>query len=86
MLANTLAPPARIQATGIDVGFFNWQEHPSEGRIRAMREPSTWSETLPPTGRFAPRLGQHTREVLAESGLATEQIDDLVARKVAFTD
>jgi len=69
-----------------DVGFFNWQEHPSEGRIRAMREPSTWSETLPPSGRFAPRLGQHTREVLAQSGLGPDQIDDLVARKVAFTD
>src|SRR5580698_7520622 len=32
-----------------DVGFFNWQEHPSEGRIRTMREPSTWSETKPTT-------------------------------------
>ena len=69
-----------------DVGFFNWQEHPSEGRIRTMREPSTWSETLPPGDRFAPRLGQHTREVLAESGLEPDAIDDLVARKVAFTD
>jgi crotonobetainyl-CoA:carnitine CoA-transferase CaiB-like acyl-CoA transferase len=69
-----------------DAGFFRWEDHPSEGRIRTMREPSTWSETSPPTGRFAPRLGQHTREILAESGLDDTAIDDLIARKVASVD
>lgn len=69
-----------------DVGFFSWEEHPSEGRIRTMREPSTWTETAPPTGKFAPRLGQHTREVLAEAGLDDAAIDGLIARKSAFTD
>jgi crotonobetainyl-CoA:carnitine CoA-transferase CaiB-like acyl-CoA transferase len=69
-----------------DAGFFNWVDHPSEGRIRTMREPSTWSETKPPTGRFAPRLGQHTREILAEAGFDPEIIDDLVERKIAKTD
>jgi crotonobetainyl-CoA:carnitine CoA-transferase CaiB-like acyl-CoA transferase len=33
-----------------------------------MREPSTWSETTPPADRFAPRLGQHTSDILAEAG------------------
>ncbi len=69
-----------------DAGFFQWEDHPSEGRIRTMREPSTWSETEPPTGRFAPRLGQHTREILAESGIDVATIDDLIARRVASTD
>jgi crotonobetainyl-CoA:carnitine CoA-transferase CaiB-like acyl-CoA transferase len=69
-----------------DANFFRWEDHPSEGRIRTMREPSTWSETKPPTGRFAPRLGQHTREILAEAGLDTEAIDDFIARRVARTD
>ncbi|HYZ21882.1 MAG TPA: CoA transferase [Rhodopila sp.] len=69
-----------------DAGFFQWQEHPSEGRIRTMREPSTWSETQPPAGHFAPRLGQHTREVLAEAGLDAAAIDGLIARGIAFTD
>ncbi|HEY0184792.1 MAG TPA: CoA transferase [Rhodopila sp.] len=69
-----------------DAGFFRWEDHPSEGRIRTMREPSTWSETTPPTGRFSPRLGQHTREILAESGLDATAIDDLIAREVARTD
>ena len=69
-----------------DVGFFRWEEHPSEGRIRSMREPSTWSETNPPTGRFAPRLGQHTREILAEAGFDANAIDELIAHGVARTD
>jgi crotonobetainyl-CoA:carnitine CoA-transferase CaiB-like acyl-CoA transferase len=69
-----------------DAGFFQWQDHPSEGRIRTMREPSTWSETQPPTGRFAPRLGQHTREVLAEAGLDAAAIDGLITRGIAVTD
>ncbi len=69
-----------------DAGFFRWEEHPSEGRIRTMREPSTWSETKPPTGRFAPRLGQQTREILAEAGFDAEAIDNLISAGVAKTD
>jgi crotonobetainyl-CoA:carnitine CoA-transferase CaiB-like acyl-CoA transferase len=65
-----------------DVGFFGFAEHPSEGRIRTMRDPSTWSETGPPTGGFAPRLGQHTREILEEAGYAPDEIDALVAERV----
>jgi crotonobetainyl-CoA:carnitine CoA-transferase CaiB-like acyl-CoA transferase len=69
-----------------DAGFFRWEDHPSEGRIRTMREPSTWSETKPPTGRFAPRLGQQTREILAEAGFDEDAIDDLIAQQVVKTD
>jgi crotonobetainyl-CoA:carnitine CoA-transferase CaiB-like acyl-CoA transferase len=69
-----------------DANFFTWENHPSEGRIRTMREPSTWSETKPPTGRFAPRLGQHTREILAEAGFDDTAIDAMIAQKVVRTD
>ena len=69
-----------------DVEFFRFEEHPSEGRIRTMREPSTWSETPPPDGRFAPRLGQHTREILAEAGYTPAEIDDMAAKKIAFPE
>jgi crotonobetainyl-CoA:carnitine CoA-transferase CaiB-like acyl-CoA transferase len=69
-----------------DRGFFQVVEHPSEGRIRTMREPSTWSATPPPEGGFAPRLGQHTREILAEAGYGDAEIEALVASGVANTD
>jgi crotonobetainyl-CoA:carnitine CoA-transferase CaiB-like acyl-CoA transferase len=69
-----------------EAGFFQWEDHPSEGRIRTMREPSTWSETKPPTGRFAPRPGQHTREILVEAGFDEAAIADMLSQRVAKTD
>ena len=55
-------------------GYFRTVEHPSEGRIRSMAVPSEWSESKPEYRRHAPRLGEHTAEVLREAGLAQEQI------------
>jgi crotonobetainyl-CoA:carnitine CoA-transferase CaiB-like acyl-CoA transferase len=69
-----------------DVEFFRFEDHPSEGRIRTMREPSTWSETQPLPAGFAPRLGQHTREMLAEAGYTPDEIDALVAERSVMTD
>ena len=69
-----------------DIEFFRFEEHPSEGRIRTMREPSTWSKTVPPTGRFAPRLGQHTREILAEVGYTPNEIDALIAQHAVMLE
>ena len=69
-----------------DRDFFQFREHPSEGRIRTMREPSTWSETPPPTDRFAPRLGQHTIEILAEAGYSQAEIDGMAAKRIAFPE
>jgi crotonobetainyl-CoA:carnitine CoA-transferase CaiB-like acyl-CoA transferase len=33
----------------------------------------------------APRLGEHSRELLAEAGYSPTEIDDLIERKIAFT-
>ncbi len=59
-------------------GFFSVVEHPSEGKIRSMAVPSEWSESQPGYRRHAPRLGEHTREVLREAGLGEAQIDALL--------
>ena len=67
-----------------DAGFFVFEEHPTEGRIRTMREPSTWSETPPPSGQFASRLGQETREILGEAGLPNAAIDEMISDKIVF--
>jgi crotonobetainyl-CoA:carnitine CoA-transferase CaiB-like acyl-CoA transferase len=48
-----------------------------------LAPPSEWSETPPDYRRHAPRLGEHTREVLQEAGLTTEQINALLAAGAA---
>jgi len=57
------------------IGYFTPVEHPSEGTLLSMKVPSEWSETEPAYRRHAPRLGEHTREVLKEAGYSDEAID-----------
>jgi crotonobetainyl-CoA:carnitine CoA-transferase CaiB-like acyl-CoA transferase len=57
------------------IGYFTPVEHPSEGKLLAMKVPSEWSETKPAYRRHAPRFGEHTREVLKEVGYSDEAID-----------
>jgi crotonobetainyl-CoA:carnitine CoA-transferase CaiB-like acyl-CoA transferase len=65
------------------IGYLQLVEHPSEGRIRMLAVPSEWSESTPEYRRHAPRLGEHTREVLREAGFPTEKIDSLIASGAA---
>jgi crotonobetainyl-CoA:carnitine CoA-transferase CaiB-like acyl-CoA transferase len=60
------------------IGYLQTVEHPSEGRIKALAVPSEWSESKPEYRRHAPRLGEHTREVLREAGYSDERIDSLI--------
>jgi crotonobetainyl-CoA:carnitine CoA-transferase CaiB-like acyl-CoA transferase len=59
------------------IGYFRPIEHPSEGKLVSMKVPSEWSGTQPEVRRHAPRLGEHTREVLREAGYSDAQIDGL---------
>jgi crotonobetainyl-CoA:carnitine CoA-transferase CaiB-like acyl-CoA transferase len=65
------------------IGYFSVHEHPSEGRIRTLAVPSEWSESQPEYRRHAPRLGEHTREVLKEAGYSPLEIDELVSSGAA---
>jgi len=66
------------------IDYLRTVEHPSEGRIRALAVPSEWSESAPEYRRHAPRLGEHTREVLREAGLSEPAIDQLISAKAAM--
>ena len=61
------------------IGYLRTVEHPSEGTIKSLAVPSEWSESAPEYRRHAPRLGEHTREVLGEAGYSAEEIDRLIA-------
>lgn len=54
--------------------FFRLVEHPTEGRIRSMAVPVRWSRTAAKPERLAPRLSEHSEEVLREAGFALEEI------------
>jgi crotonobetainyl-CoA:carnitine CoA-transferase CaiB-like acyl-CoA transferase len=65
------------------IGYFRGIEHPTEGRIRTTAVPSEWSESAPEYRRHAPRLGEHTREVLREAGLPDSAIEQLIGSGAA---
>jgi crotonobetainyl-CoA:carnitine CoA-transferase CaiB-like acyl-CoA transferase len=64
------------------VNYLPVVEHPTEGAVREIRVPSTWSESQPSVRRHPPQLGEHSIEVLREVGLSEDQIARLVARGV----
>ena len=63
-------------------GFFVTEEHPTEGRMRAMRTPTDWSVSKPDMPAPALPLGAHSAEVLREAGYSDAQIEQLAARGV----
>ncbi|MGH8633194.1 MAG: CaiB/BaiF CoA transferase family protein [Burkholderiales bacterium] len=66
-------------------GFFVMTEHPTEGRLRMMAAPSAWSQTQPGALRPAPRLGEHSVEILREAGYADAEIEAMVASGITRT-
>ena len=65
------------------VGFFKSVEHPTEGKIHDMAVPAIWSETQPAPDKLAPRLGEHSAEVLREIGFDDARIADMMANGVS---
>ncbi len=66
-----------------DVGFFQPEDHPSEGRIRRTRRANIFSGGARPVEKHAPKLGEHTREILAEAGYGDAEIDAMLGAGAA---
>ena len=64
-------------------GFFETHDHPAVGKIRLTRPPTKFEKTPATITRHAPRLGEHTRELLREAGLQEEEIAALIEGGVA---
>ena len=60
--------------------MFPVSEHPTEGRLRQPRPATRFAETPAGVHRHAPRLGEHTAEVLAELGYSEEAVRDLASK------
>lgn len=60
-------------------GFWQTLEDPAEGTLRMASYPANFSQTPASVRRGAPRLGQHSVEVLREAGLDERRIDTMLA-------
>jgi crotonobetainyl-CoA:carnitine CoA-transferase CaiB-like acyl-CoA transferase len=65
-----------------EVGFFEMKEHPTEGKIRNFRLPNRWSSGARKDWIPAPKLGQHSAEILQEAGYSDAEIQEMIKRGV----
>ncbi len=64
-----------------DIGFFSRIEHPTEGRIWNMRLPNKLSGGARRDFRAAPKIGEHSIEILREAGYGDAAIEAMVESK-----
>lgn len=59
------------------IGYFGSEDHPTEGKLRTLRHPNTWSRTQPKHTRGVPLQGEHSLEILKEAGFSEAEIENL---------
>ena len=67
-----------------DVKFFEWIDHPTEGRVRQMRLPNHWSTGTRSDFRPASKLGQDSVDVLREAGFNEAEIAQMIESRATL--
>jgi crotonobetainyl-CoA:carnitine CoA-transferase CaiB-like acyl-CoA transferase len=62
-----------------ETDYFASYEHPVEGDVVIPAIPARFSKSPPNVHRMWPNLGEHTREILAETGCSEADINDITA-------
>lgn len=70
---NEVVHNAQVAANDILLDF----DHPTAGRLRQTKTPARFLKTPTRIDRGAPRLGEHTDDILAEHGFGAEEINAL---------
>jgi len=66
------------------VDFWQSFEHPTEGQLKMPGFPSKFSKTPASIRKHAPKLGEHSKEILAEAGIDEETINKMVDSKATL--
>jgi crotonobetainyl-CoA:carnitine CoA-transferase CaiB-like acyl-CoA transferase len=61
-----------------ETGYFEPHDHPTEGKVVIPAIPARFSKTPPNVHRPWPKLGEHTREILAEAGCSPAEIEAII--------
>jgi crotonobetainyl-CoA:carnitine CoA-transferase CaiB-like acyl-CoA transferase len=77
----SLTTDPHLEATG----FWQFVDHPTEGKLRMPSFPVNFGSTKASIDKHAPRLGEHTEEVLREAGLSIQTIKELTESRAALT-
>ena len=56
----------------------------NDGIVQLVNHPNRYDGKVPELRVKGLKLGEHTREILAEYGFSPDRIEDLVARKIVF--
>jgi crotonobetainyl-CoA:carnitine CoA-transferase CaiB-like acyl-CoA transferase len=59
--------------------------HPSHDGLKIAAPPAQFDNHRPELGRPAPRIGEHSSDVLAEIGYTATEISDLVTSKTVIS-